>query len=139
MSQYRPGRGELRRELARCLRSGRTKRKAQGAAKRTGPVANMVMMRLPASGFCDGLRNAKVRSSISNVDLRKGSPPARAHTDGGGVLARRLRRARRWYMYWGSHDLVLESHGYRRGEAEVIYLSRARPLLLKLARPGREF
>ena len=39
---YVQGRGELRRELARCLRSGRTKRKAQGAAKRTGPVANMV-------------------------------------------------------------------------------------------------
>ena len=39
---YVQGRGELRRELARCLRSGRTRRKAQGAAKRTGPVANMV-------------------------------------------------------------------------------------------------
>ena len=39
---YVQGRGALRRELARCLRSGCTKRKAQGAAKRTGPVANMV-------------------------------------------------------------------------------------------------
>ena len=44
MSQYRPGRGELRRELTRCLRSGRTSPKAQGAAKRTGPLANMVMI-----------------------------------------------------------------------------------------------
>ena len=39
---YVQGRGELRRELARCLRSGRTRRKPQGTAKRTGPVANMV-------------------------------------------------------------------------------------------------
>jgi len=41
---YVQGRGELRRELARCLRSGRSKRRAQGSAKRSGPVANMVMI-----------------------------------------------------------------------------------------------
>lgn len=41
---YVQGRGELRRELARCLRSGRTQRKPQGSAKRSGPIANMVMI-----------------------------------------------------------------------------------------------
>jgi len=41
---YVQGRGELRRELARCLRSGRSKRRAQGSAKRSGPVTNMVMI-----------------------------------------------------------------------------------------------
>ena len=43
-SLFVQGRGELRRELARCLRSGRTKRKPQGSAKRSGPIANMVMI-----------------------------------------------------------------------------------------------
>jgi IS30 family transposase len=43
-SLYVQGRGELRRELARCLRSGRTTRKPQGRAKHPGPVANMVMI-----------------------------------------------------------------------------------------------
>ena len=41
---YVQGRGELRRELARCLRSGRGKRQSQGQCKRSGPVANMVMI-----------------------------------------------------------------------------------------------
>ncbi len=41
---YVQGRGELRRELARCLRSGRAKRRPQGSVKRSGPVANMVMI-----------------------------------------------------------------------------------------------
>jgi len=43
-SLFVQGRGELRRELTRCLRSGRTKRRAQGQSKRPGPVANMVMI-----------------------------------------------------------------------------------------------
>jgi IS30 family transposase len=43
-SLYVQGRGELRRELARCLRSGRAKRRPQGRVKRSGPVANMVMI-----------------------------------------------------------------------------------------------
>ena len=38
------GRDELRRELTRCLRSGHTKRRARGQSKRSGPVANMVML-----------------------------------------------------------------------------------------------
>lgn len=41
---YVQGRGELRRELARCLRWGRAKRRPQGSAKRSGAVANMVMI-----------------------------------------------------------------------------------------------
>jgi IS30 family transposase len=43
-SLYVQGRGELRRELTRCLRSGRSKRRPHGSAKRSGPVANMVMI-----------------------------------------------------------------------------------------------
>lgn len=43
-SLYVQGRGELRRELARCLRSGRTQRKAQGGSKRAGHIPGMVMI-----------------------------------------------------------------------------------------------
>lgn len=43
-SLFVQGRGELRRELTRCLRSGRGKRRAQGQSQRSGPVANMVMI-----------------------------------------------------------------------------------------------
>ena len=41
---YVQGRGELRRELARCLRSGRTARRPQGQIKRQARIANMVMI-----------------------------------------------------------------------------------------------
>jgi IS30 family transposase len=41
-SLYVQGRGELRRELARCLRYGHTSRQSQGRVKKTGPVANMI-------------------------------------------------------------------------------------------------
>ena len=37
-------RGELRRELTRCLRSGRTTRRPHGTNTRSGPVANMTMI-----------------------------------------------------------------------------------------------
>ena len=43
-SLYIQGRGELRRELARCLRSGRAVRKAQGRLERRGRIPNMVMI-----------------------------------------------------------------------------------------------
>jgi IS30 family transposase len=43
-SLYVQGRGELRRELARCLRTGRTKRKAQGRIEARGKIRNMVMI-----------------------------------------------------------------------------------------------
>ena len=43
-SLYVQGRGELRRELARCLRSGRAKRKAQGRIETRGRIKNMVMI-----------------------------------------------------------------------------------------------
>ncbi len=38
------GRGELRRELTRCLRSGRTKRRPQGYVEKRGKIADMVMI-----------------------------------------------------------------------------------------------
>jgi IS30 family transposase len=43
-SLYVQGRGELRRELARCLRTGRAKRRPQGRPKAGGPVSDMVMI-----------------------------------------------------------------------------------------------
>ncbi len=41
-SLYVQGRGELRRELARCLRSGRTRRQPQGTTERRGRICDMV-------------------------------------------------------------------------------------------------
>jgi IS30 family transposase len=43
-SLFVQGRGELRRELARCLRSGRTARRAHGRTDRRGQLPNMVMI-----------------------------------------------------------------------------------------------
>ena len=43
-SLFVQGRGELRRELTRCLRSGRTTRRRHGTNTRSGPVANMTMI-----------------------------------------------------------------------------------------------
>ena len=43
-SLYVQGRGELRRELARCLRTGRAKRKAQGRLERRGKIPDMVLI-----------------------------------------------------------------------------------------------
>jgi transposase, IS30 family len=43
-SLYVQGRGELRRELARCLRSGRTKRRKRGTPERRGRLPGMVML-----------------------------------------------------------------------------------------------
>ena len=43
-SLYVQGKGELRRELARCLRYGHTTRQSQGRVRKSGPVANMVMI-----------------------------------------------------------------------------------------------
>jgi IS30 family transposase len=43
-SLYVQGRGELRRELARCLRSGRAKRRSQGSANTRGQIPDMVMI-----------------------------------------------------------------------------------------------
>jgi IS30 family transposase len=41
-SLFVQGRGELRRELARCLRSHRTQRKSQGRSKKVGQIPDMV-------------------------------------------------------------------------------------------------
>jgi IS30 family transposase len=43
-SLYVQGRGELRRELARCLRSGRAQRRPQHRLERRGRIPNMVMI-----------------------------------------------------------------------------------------------
>jgi IS30 family transposase len=43
-SLYVQARGELRRELAKCLRTGRTHRKPQGRAERRGRIQEMVMI-----------------------------------------------------------------------------------------------
>jgi transposase, IS30 family len=43
-SLFVQGRGELRRELARCLRSGRTKRRPQGPRPTFGTIRDMVMI-----------------------------------------------------------------------------------------------
>jgi len=41
---YVQGRGELRRELARCLRTGRAKRRPRGRGENTGQIKGMVMI-----------------------------------------------------------------------------------------------
>ena len=41
---YVQGRGELRRELARCLRTGRAKRRPRGRGQNTGQIKGMVMI-----------------------------------------------------------------------------------------------
>jgi transposase, IS30 family len=41
---YVQGRGELRRELARCLRTGRAKRRLRGRGENTGQIRDMVMI-----------------------------------------------------------------------------------------------
>ena len=43
-SIYIQGRGELRRELARCLRTGRAQRRPQGRVERRGRISEMVMI-----------------------------------------------------------------------------------------------
>jgi IS30 family transposase len=43
-SLFVQGRGELRRELARCLRSGRTVRRSRGRVERRGRIPGMVML-----------------------------------------------------------------------------------------------
>ena len=43
-SLFVQGRGELKRELARCLRSGRTKRRSQGEVRGYGPISDMVLI-----------------------------------------------------------------------------------------------
>ena len=43
-SLFVQGRGELRRELARCLRTGRVKRRPRGRGENTGRIPDMVMI-----------------------------------------------------------------------------------------------
>jgi len=43
-SLFVQGRGELRRELTRCLRSGRAQRRTQGLVEKRGKISDMVMI-----------------------------------------------------------------------------------------------
>jgi len=43
-SLYVQGRGELRRELARCLRTGRARRRSRGRVERRGRIADMILI-----------------------------------------------------------------------------------------------
>ena len=52
-SLFVQGRGELRRELARCLRSGRTRRRAQGRGATRGQIPDMVMISQRPAGVAD--------------------------------------------------------------------------------------
>jgi transposase, IS30 family len=50
---YVQGRGELRRELARCLRTGRAQRRPQGRSERRGKIPAMVMISERAAEVAD--------------------------------------------------------------------------------------
>jgi IS30 family transposase len=52
-SLYVQGRGELRRELARCLRSGRARRRARGPGDARGTIPGMVMISQRPAGAGD--------------------------------------------------------------------------------------
>jgi IS30 family transposase len=52
-SIYVQGRGELRRELARCLRSGRTRRKSRGDNRKPSRMGDMVMISERPAGVAD--------------------------------------------------------------------------------------
>lgn len=50
---YVQGRGELRRELARCLRTGRARRRPRGRDGRPGHLKDMVMISERPAGAGD--------------------------------------------------------------------------------------
>jgi transposase, IS30 family len=52
-SIYVQGRGELRRELARCLRSGRARRKSRGDERKPSRMGDMVMISERPAGVAD--------------------------------------------------------------------------------------
>jgi IS30 family transposase len=75
-SVYIEGRGELRRELARCLRTGRAKRQARGRVGQRGRIVDMVPIierpgeltdRVPGDWEGDLLVGAKSRSAVGTV------------------------------------------------------------------------
>src|SRR5215217_2811838 len=64
---YVQGRGELRRELARCLRTGRAKRRPRGRVQNTGQLRDMVMISQrpprPPTGPCPATGKATCSSA----------------------------------------------------------------------------
>ena len=90
---YVQGRGELRRELARCLRTGRAKRRARGRGGYTGYIKDMVKpdvpvaprsgfprARLPTSKPCAAAASGAVAPAHGRL-----SQPCRRRSAGGGT------------------------------------------------------
>ena len=87
-SLFVQGKGELRRELARCLRSGRTSRRKHGYVEKRGQISGMVMIAdrpaeaddraVPDTGreTSSWARTAEVPSGPSWSARRGSAPPA---------------------------------------------------------------
>jgi len=92
-SLFVQGRGELRRELARCLRSGRTSRKKRGAPDGRGPIPGMVMLSERAAeaddravpGHCEGdlILGENGRSAVGTLVERSTRLVLLLHLEGG--------------------------------------------------------
>jgi transposase, IS30 family len=119
LSLYVQARGELRRELARCLRTGRTRRKPQGRLERRGRIPDMVMIsRRPAEvedravpGHWEGdlligkAGNSQVATLVERstrfvmlaaLDDRSAPNVARVLSERIGTLPTQLRRSLTW-------------------------------------------
>ena len=92
-SLFVQGRGELRRELARCLRSGRTSRKKRGTAERRGRIPGMVNISerpaeiedraVPGHWEGDLILGAGGRSAVGTLVERSTRLVLLLHLDGG--------------------------------------------------------
>ncbi len=92
-SLFVQGRGELRRELARCLRSGRTSRKKRGTAERRGRIPGMVNISerpaeiedraVPGHWVGDLILGAGGRSAVGTLVERSTRLVLLLHLDGG--------------------------------------------------------
>jgi IS30 family transposase len=66
---YVQGRGELRRELARCLRTGRAKRRPRGRGDNTGQIRDMVMISEHAARQRTGRNPATGKATCSSAAI----------------------------------------------------------------------
>jgi len=92
-SLFVQGRGELRRELARCLRSGRTSRKKRGTVERRGRIPGMVNISerpaeiedraVPGHWEGDLILGAGGRSAVGTLVERSTRLVLLLHLDGG--------------------------------------------------------